>query len=243
MANSRFSVAIGLLPIVGTLILAAPSWAQQQSATAEILAKTYGVESFGQIEAIRYTFNAQRPGADVSRSWIWEPKTDQVTYDGKDKSGNPVHVTYRRSQLDSQSAEIKDTIDPGFVNDQYWLLLPFHVVWDGAAVDDAGSQKLPLGDGSAEKIVAKYSSDGGYSPGDTWELYVGPDGRIQEMVFRRGGASKPSVVTATWADYKKAGPLLVSLDHRGTADGTPLHVFFSNVAVKLAGSSAWVDAQ
>src|SRR3954454_24692946 len=103
MANSRFSMAIGLLPVVGTLVLAAPSWAQQLPAVAETLAKTYGIESFGQIEAIRFTFNAQRPGTDVSRSWIWEPKTDQVTYDGKDKSGSPVHVTYRRSQLDSQS--------------------------------------------------------------------------------------------------------------------------------------------
>ena len=42
----------------------------------------------------------------------------------------------------------------GFVNDQYWLLLPFHVVWDGgAAVEDVGMQKVPLGDGSADKIV------------------------------------------------------------------------------------------
>jgi hypothetical protein len=233
----------GLLPIFATLVVAAPSWAQQHPAAAETLAKTYGIESFGQIEAIRFTFNAQLPGVDVSRSWIWEPKTDQVTYDGKDKSGNPVHATYRRSQLDSEPASVKDTIDPGFVNDQYWLLFPFHAVWDGAGVDDSGTQKLPLGDGSAEKIVVRYSSDGGYSPGDTWELYVGPDGRIQEMVFRRGSARKPGTVIATWTDYKKAGPLLVSLDHRGTADDKPLHVSFSNVAVRLAGSSAWVDAQ
>src|SRR4051794_22431264 len=102
MANSRFGIAIGLLPILGTLVLAAPSWAQQPPAVAETLAKTYGIESFGQIEAIRFTFNAELPNATVSRTWVWEPKTDQVTFDGKDKSGNPVHVTYPRSQLDSQ---------------------------------------------------------------------------------------------------------------------------------------------
>src|SRR3954449_5827552 len=164
MANSRFSLAIDLLPVVGTLVLAAPSWAQQLPAAAETLAKTYGIESFGQIEAIRFTFNGELPNVSLSRSWIWEPKTDQVTYDGKDKSGQPVHVTYQRSQLDSQSAEIKDTIDPGVVNDQDWLAFPFHAAWDGAPVENAGTQKLPLGDGSAEKIVVKYSSGGGYSP-------------------------------------------------------------------------------
>jgi hypothetical protein len=48
---------------------------------------------------------------------------------------------------------------------------------------------------------------------------------------------------ATWTDYKKAGPLLLSLDQRGTHNGDPLRVSFSNVAVKLAGSSIWMDAQ
>jgi hypothetical protein len=232
------TLALGML-----LMLPATSGAQQRPPILEKLANTYGLGSFGQIDAIRYTFNVQSPGLDLSRSWIWEPKTDQVTYEGKDKSGKPVKVTYLRSQLGSQSAEVKDDIDPGFLNDNYWLILPFHFAWDtNAAVEHAGMQKLPLGEGSAEKVVVKYPSDGGYSPGDTWELYVGTDGRIQEMAYYGGGPTK-HVVIATWADYKKAGPLLVSLDHRGTRDGKPLHLFFSNVAVKLVGSSTWMTAQ
>ena len=231
-------LALGML-----LILPATSGAQQRPPILEKLTKTYGLESFGQIEAIRYTFNAEAPGLNVSRSWTWEPKTDQVTYEGKDKSGNPVKVTYLRSQLGSQPANVRDDIDPGFLNDNYWLLLPFHFSWDtNAAVEDAGVQKLPQGNGSAEKVVVKYPSDGGYSPGDTWELYVGSDGRVEEMGYHRGGPAKLEVF-ATWADYKKAGPLLFSLDHGGTRNGDPLHLFFSNVAVKLVGSNTWMDAR
>ena len=48
---------------------------------------------------------------------------------------------------------------------------------------------------------------------------------------------------ATWADYKTMGPLLISTDHRGTADGNPLRLFFSDVSVKLTGSDSWVNAQ
>jgi hypothetical protein len=48
---------------------------------------------------------------------------------------------------------------------------------------------------------------------------------------------------ATWTDYKQAGPLLLSLDHRGTRNGDPLRVSFSNVAVKLEGSNSWMDTQ
>jgi hypothetical protein len=231
-------LAVGLL-----LILPATSGAQQRPPIVEKLAKTYGLESFGQIEAIRYSFTAEAPGINISRSWTWEPKTDQVTYEGKDKSGNPVKVTYLRSQLGGQPANVRDDIDPGFLNDNYWLLLPLHFFWDAnAVVEDAGVQKLPLGNGSGEKVVVKYPSDGGYSPGDTWELYVGSDGRVEEMGYHGGGPTKFEVL-ATWADYKKAGPLLFSLDHHGTHNGDPLHLFFSNVAVKPVGSNTWIDAR
>ncbi len=110
-------------------------------------------------------------------------------------------------------------------------------------MEDKGKQKLPLGKGSAEQLVVKYPSDAGYTPGDTWELYVGPDNRVQAFVYHRGGSVKPSVVITTWEGYKKAGPLLISTEHKGTADGKPVRVFFSDVAVKLAGSDTWVEAK
>ena len=240
MTRANCITRIGLL-IITPLLLAATSWAQKPP-IAEQIAKTYGLDSFGQIDAIRYTFNI--PGFKLSRTWTWEPKVDRVTYEGKDKDGKPVKVTYVRSQLSSQPDSVQKQIDSGFINDQYWLLLPFHLVWDGGAnVEDKGMQKVPSGKGSARHVVVKYPDNVGYTPGDTWELYVGSDDRIQYMVFHHGGTAKPSLVKATWAGYKKAGPLLISTEHQGTADGNPAHIFFTDVAVKLAGSDAWVNAQ
>ena len=238
------STTTGLL-VTGLLILASSSWAQTRPPIVEKLAKTYGLDSWDQVQAIRYSFNLTFPGVNLSRSWEWEPKTGKVTYEGKDKDGKPVKVTYMRSELSSQPDTVKNEIEPGFVNDNYWLLLPFHIYWDTSAnVTDEGMQKLPMGGGSAEKVVVKYPAEaGGYTPGDTWEVYVGKDNRIEQMVYHRGGPKKPSLVTAKWAGYKKAGPLLFSTDHPGTADGKPLHLTHSGVAVKLAGSDKWMDAQ
>jgi hypothetical protein len=228
----------------GMLVLAGISWAQTRPPIAEQIAKTYGLDSFGQIEAIRYTFNAELPGVNLSRSWVWQPKTGQISYEGKDKDGKPVKVSYVQSQLDGEPAIVKDEIDPAFYNDQYWLLFPLHVYWDANAdVQDRGMQQLPLGQGSAKQVIVKYPSEGGDSPGDTWELFIGPENRVEEFIFRRGGTGKPSVVVATWAGYRKAGPLLISTDHHGTADGKPVRIFLSNVSVKLAGSDNWVNAQ
>jgi hypothetical protein len=244
MAHSGRATMTGVL-LLGVLVLAATSCSSpKRPAVAEQIAKAHGLDSFGQIEAIRYTFNAEFPGVSLSRSWVWQPKTGQVSYEGKDNEGKPVTATYVRTQLSNQPANVKDSIDPGFLNDQYWLLFPLHTYWDTAAdVQDKGTQPLPLGNGSAKLVPVKYPSEGGYTPGDTWDLYIGPDSRVVQMVYHRGGPMKPSVVVATWEGYKKAGPLLISTEHRGTADGQPLRIFFSNVAVKLTGSDTWVEAQ
>jgi hypothetical protein len=226
------------------LVLVATSWAQTRSQVAEKIAKTYGLDSFGQIDAIRYTWNAQFPEMNLSRSWVWEPKTNKVSYEGKDKDGKPVKVTYMRSELSSQSDTVKNEVDPAFINDNYWLLFPFHAYWDtSATVTDQGMQKLPVGNGSAELVAVKYPKEGGYTPGDTYELYVSKDNRLEHFVYHRGGPKKPSLVSATWAGYKTAGPLMISTEHRGTADGKPLHIFFSEVSVKLTGSDSWMKAE
>jgi hypothetical protein len=228
----------------GALALAATSPAEERPPIAEQISKAQGLDSFGQVEALRYTFNLDLPALKLARSWVWEPKTDRVSYEGKDKAGKPVKVTYLRSELWSQPALVQDEVEPAFVNDQYWLLFPMHVSWDGSArVEDTGKHELPLGKGSAERVLVKYPADTGYTPGDTWELYVGPDHRIEEFIYHRGGPAKPSVVITTWRDYRKAGPLVFSLDHRGTADGKPARISFSDVAVKLAGSERWTDAK
>lgn len=245
MAKMGRSNAIRFL-VVGLLVIASSSWAQTRPPIVEKLAKIYGLDSWNQVEAIRYSFNLDIPGLfNVSRSWEWETKTGKVTYEGKDKDGKPVKLTYMRSDLNSQSDVVKNEIEPGFVNDNYWLLLPFHIYWDtSATVTDEGMQKLPIGTGSAEKIVVKYPAEaGGYTPGDTWDLYLGKDTRIEAMVYHRGGPKKPSLVIAKWAGYKKAGPLLFSTDHPGSADGKPLHLVHSGVAVKVTGSDKWMDAQ
>jgi hypothetical protein len=234
------------LLILGGLFLAATSRAQNRPPISQEIAKAYGLDSFGQLEAIRYTFNLDLPGIiKLSRTWTWEIKTGRITYESKDKDGKPVKVTYLRSELNSQDAMVKNEIEPGFVNDQYWLIFPFHQFQDGGAkVEDAGMQKLPIGKGTAQKVVVSYPAEvGGYTPGDTWTLFVGPDKRVKEFIYHRGGDKKPTVVTTTWAGYQMAGPLLVATDHRGTADGKPARIFFSDVAFKLAGSNDWVNAK
>ena len=71
MRPSRVAVVGAVL--IGVLCPAAPASAQQRPAIAEQIAKTYGFDSWGQIDAIRYTFGIDFGAFKLSRSWVWEP--------------------------------------------------------------------------------------------------------------------------------------------------------------------------
>lgn len=244
MAKFVSSTTIGFL-VFTLLVLVPNSWTQTRPPILEKMAKAYGLDSWDKIEAIRYTWNLQLGTFNLARSWEWEPKTTQVTYEGKDKDGKPVKVTYKRSELSSQPDMVKNDVDPGFINDNYTLLFPLKAYWDtSATVIDQGLYNLPAGSGSAELVAVKYPSEGGgYTPGDVWELYVGKDNRAEYLVYHRGGAKKPSLLYATWGGHKKAGPLLISTERRGNADGMPVRVWYTGVSVKVTGSDTWMDAK
>ncbi len=236
----RFSVASSLF---AGLFLASPSLAQEKPDIRHQIADAYGLASWPKVEQIRYTFNVDAGLKKLARSWTWDVKNDKVTYEGPDSAGKPAKVSYTRANM---PPDVVKGVDPNFINDQYWLLFPFHLVWDkDVTVEDDGIAADPTGKakGKVRKVVVTYpKTGGGYTPGDMYDLFVGADNRAVAWNFHRGGATKPAL-TVTWADYKMAGPILISEDHRGTLQDKPFHLFFTDVAVKLAGSNDFVPAK
>jgi hypothetical protein len=224
----------------GSFFVAA-SLAQEKPDIRHQIADAYGLASWSQVEQIRYTFNVDAGPKKVARTWTWEIKPDRVTYEGPDSSGKPVKTTYTRANM---PPDVVKDVDPNFINDQYWLLFPFHLVWDkDATVEDKGMTTAPMGKGRVRKVTVTYpKTGGGYTPGDSYDLFVGADNRVVVWNFHRGGAEKPTL-TVTWADYKMAGPVHIAEDHRGTLGDKPFRLFFTDVAVKLAGASDFVAAK
>ena len=107
-------------------------------AIAEEMVKACGVDSFGQVEAIRYTVHKDLPSGKVSRTWVWEPKIDTVSYQGPDKAGKRIKVTYRRGELGDRNDVLQNGIDDAFINHNYVFLFPLHVAWDDTTVSDEG---------------------------------------------------------------------------------------------------------
>lgn len=207
--------------------------------SARQVAVAYGLDGWSRVDALRFTFHVQLGGHEVVRHWIWEPRSGQVQLRTKAADGTEIAVAYRRSALGDADARTKQA-DRWFINDQYWLLFPLHLVWDHKAkVVDRGPAPLPIGSGKADHLVVSYPPTGGYTPGDVFELFVGTDHRIVQWIYRRAGAPKPTRIAA-WQDYRQVGPLMLSLDRRGP-DGR-FRVWFTDVAVRTRGSAGFGPA-
>ena len=214
------------------MLLGFPSQSKaEESDIAEKIARTYGVEGFGKIEQIEFTFNAIVGDKEISREWLWLPKEDKVAYLGNSETNQP--LSYNRDNVTSASESIKE-VDSWFINDQYWLIFPFHMLWDeGIKINVANEKvKLPIGDGMATKVTVSYPDQGGYTPGDVYELYLDDNYMILEWIYRRGGAEKPTRIS-TWQDNRQFGPIIISLNHLGPDKN--FRVWFTDVEVRLSG--------
>lgn len=234
--DHRALLTAGALLFVCLLGITGNSFSQEPS-IGEKIARAYGVNGFGEIKEIKFTFNVKKGEIAAARSWIWKPKDDEVTFLGDGKTGKA--VSYNRKNITDKSAESLLKIDAHFINDQYWLLFPFHLVWDrGIKVELASDNvKFPIGGETGRMVNVIYPPTGGYTPGDRYDLFLDDNDMIAEWIYRRGGSEKPTV-TATWEDNRRLGPIIVSLNHVGSDKN--FHVWFTDVEVKLSGSDEWI---
>ena len=185
------------------------------------IASAHGIDSWNEVNEIRFTFNFDRDSLHFERSWVWNPKTHQVSLITQSDS-----IGYNRKAVDSVTAKA----DAGFINDKYWLLAPFNLVWDRANFEHSYDSvaQAPMSGEKMQKLTIVYGSEGGYTPGDAYDFYFGDDYIIKEWVFRKSNQAEPSTMS-TWEGYSELGGMKISLMHKYTAANQQL--YFSGVEV------------
>ena len=235
--NSGFKLFMAFLLTVGMTGCAGHS-KERGMTVRQHIAESYGFQYFGEVEKIQYRFNVKIGEKLINRFWIWEPHPDRVTFKGMDYQEA---VTYNRDEIEDTESNKLKKIDAWFINDNYWLLFPYHVAWDtNAKVEDIGRKALPMGAGKTRCVVVSYPATGGYTPGDVYDLYLDDQYRLVQWVYRRGGSEKPTRIS-TWEEHRKVGPLTVSLNHQG--EDQNFRVWFTTVGVMMVDADRWLYAQ
>jgi hypothetical protein len=194
---------------------------EKKRSTAETIAYKNGFENWEKISEINFTFNVDRGENHFERSWTWKPKTQDVMMAMGDKT-----VSYNRTNMDSI---IKKT-DASFINDKFWLLAPFNLIWDeGTSFTETQNVPAPISKDILNKLTVVYSNEGGYTPGDAYDFYFGKDFRIKEWVYRRANNTNPTM-TNTWEDYEEFNGLQIAKMHKDSLGDFKL--YFTNLSVK-----------
>ncbi|MAO08259.1 MAG: hypothetical protein CL596_06065 [Alteromonas sp.] len=196
--------------------------AEKTRTTPEAIAHHYGLEYWDQVNSIAFTFNVDRGENHYERSYTWEPKTGKVTY----KTATDT-LTYNHKNP-KDSLEIK--ADQAFINDKYWLLAPFQLVWDeGISYTEEDKATAPISKELLHKLTIRYGDEGGYTPGDAYDFYYNDDFLIKEWTFRKGNQEDPSLAT-TWMENKDFNDIKLATKHQDSTGNFQL--YFTNLHIE-----------
>lgn len=197
------------------------SISNENLSTAEKIANANGFENWKDVTEIAFTFNVDRADNHFDRSWVWKPKTgDIIMMSAKDT------VNYNRSKMDTLIMKT----DGAFINDKYWLLAPFQLVWDkGTTFSEKEKVVAPISKDTLNQLTIVYGNDGGYTPGDAYDFFYGKDFKIKEWNYRKGNSETPSMST-TWEDYENFNGIEIAKTHKDSTGNFKL--YFTNISVR-----------
>ena len=190
---------------------------------AEKIANAHGYENWKNVSAVKFTFKVDRDTIKgKGRSWIWHPKQDHIKM-----TAGETTVEYARSQMDSTHI----STDRKFINYKFWFFIPFQLVWDtSATISESKKAESPIGKEQLELITILYPNEGGYTPGDAYDIYYDKDYLIKEWTFREGNSVEPSMST-TFKNYKDFNGIKIAIDHK--RDNGNWNLNFADVSITL----------
>lgn len=188
----------------------------------EQVAIANGFANWTNVNKINFTFNVDRENSHFERSWSWAPKTNDVVFMTREDT-----IVYNRKAVDTILAKT----DAGFINDKFWLLAPYQLVWDknGYTYEHEPKATAPMSKTPMQKLTVVYGNEGGYTPGDAYDFYFKDDFILKEWAFRKGNQEEPNMVT-TWEGYKNFEGLNIATMHQGADEDFKL--YFTGILVE-----------
>ncbi|WP_179351578.1 hypothetical protein [Winogradskyella vidalii] len=179
---------------------------KQELTVAEKIANAHGFEHWKNVSEVKFTFQVDKDSIKgIGRKWTWFPKQNRVLLTDNDQN-----YDYYRHEVDSTNM----VADKAFINDKFWLLIPFQLVWDSSAkITEPKTATTPISKDVLQMITLTYSNEGGYTPGDAYDIFYDNDFIIKEWIFRRGNSAEPSLTT-TFENIKDFNGIKIAIDHK-----------------------------
>jgi hypothetical protein len=224
-------------PGVSTAGMDAPSAAVVQQLTDAM----GGQKTWDNLPYFRFDFVAVRDGKEIARfrHW-WDKRQGRCRVEGPDDKGRNVTAifnlkdrkgrSYTDGIIDNDSTNIANILKMGYerwVNDTYWVIMPFKLRDPGANVKHVRTERTEDG---AEYDVLELSFDAGIglTPSDRYWLFVNRNSHLIDKWEYVLTGQKPPPQAASWESWTTVGPIKLSLGRR--FQGKPVMLRFENVS-------------
>jgi hypothetical protein len=209
------------------------------AAVAEALESAMGGQSaWEKVPYIRFDFVAEVPGRPEMRfrHW-WDKRTGRDRVEGPNDQGKMVTAIVRLSDRKGKSftAGVPDADSSNtqmgyerWVNDSYWLMMPFKLRDPGTRLKYSGRKKGEHGV-EYDLLELTFEKGVGLTPGDHYWLYVNTKTHLLERWdYLLESMKGKSPATATWEGWTQVGPVKLASVHH--FPGKPAVLKFEHLA-------------
>jgi hypothetical protein len=213
-----------------------------------------GWEAWNQARYIAFDFVIERDGKEMRRTrHEWDRFSGDCRITGTNREGINYEVIMNQNSeegtvlLDGEEAseesktQLLKFVHGAFINDSYWLLMPYKMHDPGVHLTDEGSRID--GDGKEWRVVGLSFEPGiGMTSKDRYWVFLDPESyRVGRWEYHLEGMEEEDEPgMATWNDWTQVGPLMLSLEKFSEKSGATLR--FENVIVTQTVPEGMFDA-
>jgi hypothetical protein len=225
------ALAPGLL--AGDEAAAAPSDPKAVAIADRVMHALGGPEAWNDTRYLRFDFAVDREGKTVaSRAHTWDKWTGRYRLEAKTKEGDPYVVLLNINTKEGSAwlkgnrltgEEEKKYLEQAYaiwVNDTYWLLMPYKMRDPGVILALDGEEKE--GNETRDKVVLTFNGVG-LTPKDKYWAYVNRDtGLVDKWEYILKGSPGPAT-PFLWKNWVRYGKILLANDRVNPKDGTRIY--------------------
>lgn len=121
----------------------------------------------------------------------------------------------------TEAAALADALDLGrqiWVNDSYWLVMPYKLLDPGVTLKYSGVR--PMADGRPADVLTLTFGEGvGYTPNNRYEVFVAQDtGLVEQWSFFENASDAEPRFTMPWSGWQKFGDIMLATGKGRDAD-------------------------
>lgn len=192
-----------------------------------VMAQMGGRRAWDETRYIRWSFFGRR-------HHLWDKFTGDIRIEGVERETEipylilmNVHTKEGRAWESGTEvsdperlAELLDRGEAVWINDSYWLVMPYKLKDPGVKLRYKGRGETEQGR-PAEVLILTFD-DVGRTPGNKYHVWVGDEsGLVEQWAFFGNAANPEPGFTCPWRGWKRYGRILLS-DDRGTLRGRPI---------------------